>query len=224
MAADFGAGKVSIWGRGVDPASFRPGLRDEGFRSAHGYAPDDVIPLFFGRLVLEKGLGIFAETVAQVRACGHDVRPLIVGEGPARGWLAERMPNATFMGHLSDEALGRAVASADLLINPSVTEAFGNVNLEAMASGLAVVSADVASAAALIAQGRTGLLAPAGDVAAYVEAVIELVTDREKRLGIGAAAAEAAACHRWADVLEDVARAYCHVLHIPLAVPVGQAA
>jgi glycosyltransferase involved in cell wall biosynthesis len=224
MAADFGAGKVSIWGRGVDPASFRPGLRDEGFRSAHGYAPDDVIPLFFGRLVLEKGLDIFAETVAQVRACGHDVRPLIVGEGPARGWLAERMPNATFMGHLSNEALGRAVASADLLINPSVTEAFGNVNLEAMASGLAVVSADVASAAALIAQGRTGLLAPAGDVAAYVEAVIELVTDREKRLAIGAAAAEAAACHRWADVLEDVARAYCHVLHIPLAVPVGQAA
>src|SRR5690606_4714051 len=121
--------------------------------------------------------GIFAEAIARIRAQGHQVRPLIVGEGPARGWLAERMPNATFMGHLSGAALGRAVASADILINPSVTEAFGNVNLEAMASGLAVVSADIASASALIADGKTGLLVPAGQAEAYVDAVVGLMAD-----------------------------------------------
>ncbi|MGC4250170.1 MAG: glycosyltransferase family 1 protein [Sphingobium sp.] len=224
MAARFGGGKVAIWGRGVDPASFRPDLRDEGFRSAHGYAPEDVVPLFFGRLVLEKGLGVFAETVGEIRARGHAVRPLIVGDGPARGWLAERMPNATFMGHLAGEALGRAVASADLLINPSVTEAFGNVNLEAMASGIAVISADVPSASALIDHGRTGLLVPAAQAGAYVEAAIGLMTDEKRRRTMAAAAAAAAIGHRWNDVLEDVAAAYCHILHIPLAAPVEQAA
>ncbi|SCW67239.1 Glycosyltransferase involved in cell wall bisynthesis [Sphingobium faniae] len=224
MAARIGGEKVGIWGRGVDPASFRPGLRDDGFRSAHGYAAEDVVPLFFGRLVLEKGLGVFVEAVAEIRARGHAVRPLIVGEGPARGWLAERMPNATFMGHLAGEVLGRAVASADLLINPSVTEAFGNVNLEAMASGLAVISADVSSASALISHGRTGLLVPAAQVNGYVDAAIGLMMDRGRRLAIGAAAAAEASRHRWEDVLEDVAGAYCHILQIPLAAQMERAA
>jgi glycosyltransferase involved in cell wall biosynthesis len=224
MAARHGEDKVSIWGRGVDPALFGPHLRDEGLRSAHGYMPEDVVPLFFGRLVLEKGLGVFAEAIARIRARGHQVRPLIVGEGPARGWLAERMPNATFMGHLSGAALGRAVASADILINPSVTEAFGNVNLEAMASGLAVVSADIASASALIADGKTGLLVPADRAEVYVDAVVGLMTDEKRRRTVRAAAAAAAIRHRWSDVLEDVAAAYCHVLHIPLAPAVEQAA
>ena len=224
MEARFGADRVAIWGRGIDPACFRPTLRDEGFRVGLGHMPEDVVPLFFGRLVLEKGLGIFAETIDAVRAQGLAVRPLIIGEGPARGWLAERLPNATFMGHLSGEALGRAVASADILINPSVTEAFGNVNLEAMASGLAIVSANVPSASALIDQGRTGLLVPPRDVGTYAAAVAELIHQPRRRAALGTAAAEAAARFTWDDVLEDVARSYAEALHMPLATTTARAA
>lgn len=224
MGARFGAERIAVWGRGVDPACFRPTLRDEGFRASLGYTAEDVVPLFFGRLVLEKGLGIFAETIDAVRAQGLAVRPLIIGEGPARGSLAERLPNATFLGHVSGAALGRAVASADILINPSVTEAFGNVNLEAMASGLAIVSANVPSASALIAEGRTGLLVPPKDVGAYATAVAGLLRQPRRRAALGTAAAEAAARFSWDDVLEDVARSYAQVLHIPLATPAAQAA
>lgn len=224
MAGRFGAARTAIWGRGIDPACFRPDLRDQGLRARLGYAADEMVPLFFGRLVLEKGLGIFAEAIDAVRARGLAVRPLIIGDGPARGWLAERLPNATFMGHLAGEALGRTVASADILINPSVTEAFGNVNLEAMASGLAIISADVPSAAALLDAGRTGLLVPPRDAAAYADAAAGLIRHPERRGALGAAAAAQAARYRWYDVLEDVALSYAGALQIPLAAPAAQAA
>ena len=224
MAARFGTERVTIWGRGIDPDCFRPTLRDEALRARLGHTPGDAVPLFFGRLVMEKGLAVFARTIAAVRAEGLAVRPLIVGEGPARNWLAEHLPNATFMGHLSGEELGRAVASADILINPSVTEAFGNVNLEAMASGLAIVSADVPSASTMIAHGRTGLLVPPADVGAYAAAVADLVRRPRRRAALGAAAAAAAACFTWDDVLDDVARCYGALVHVPLATPTARAA
>jgi glycosyltransferase involved in cell wall biosynthesis len=110
------------------------------------------------------------------------------------------------------------------LINPSVTEAFGNVNLEAMASGLAIISADVPSAAALLDGGRTGLLVPPRDSAAYADAAAGLIRHPERRGALGAAAAAQAAHYRWHDVLEDVALSYAAALQIPLAAPAAQAA
>lgn len=217
MAARHGAERVAVWGRGIDPHDFATTRRDPLFRAAHGYEEGDIVPLFFGRLVLEKGLDVFADAVAAIRAQGHHVRPLIVGEGPARSWLAQRLPNANFMGHLSGKALGRAVASADMLINPSVTEAFGNVNLEAMASGLAVLSANVPSAAALIDHGRTGLLLPPADGQAYADAAIALMNDPARLAAMRQAAAEEARGHVWDDVLDIVAHAYGALLqHRPL--------
>jgi len=224
MRARFGADRTAIWGRGIDPSCFHPALRDPALRARLGHMDEDAVPLFFGRLVLEKGLGIFAETIDAVRSRGLAVRPMIVGDGPARGWLAQRLPNATFMGHLAGEALGRAVASADLLINPSVTEAFGNVNLEAMASGLAIVSADVPSASSLLDAGRNGLLVPSADPAAYAAATAGLIRDPDLRRGLGKAAAAKAARYHWDDVLEDVARSYAHVLDIPLGRQAARAA
>lgn len=208
LAAKHGSGRVSVWGRGIDPAAFHPSLRDEAVRAAFGYAPGDVVPLFFGRLVQEKGLGVFADAIDALRASGQAVRPLIVGEGPARCWFEKRVPDAVFAGHLEGAALGRAVASADILINPSVTEAFGNVNLEAMASGLAVVSADVPSASALIADGRTGWLVPPQAPAAYAHAALTLMREAPLRRAIGVAASREAARYRWDDVLAGVAADY----------------
>ena len=200
--------RVRIWGRGVDHRLFAPSLRSEAWRASHGYGPATPVLLFFGRLVLEKGLEMFAATVELLRGRGTAVRPLIVGDGPARAWMEERLPDAVYTGHLDGEALGRAVASADILVNPSVTEAFGNVNLEAMAAGVAVVSADVGSARALIEHGRTGLLVPPDDPAAYAAAVAGLMEDPKKRVEIGRAAAEASLAYNWPDILDQVIAAY----------------
>ncbi|WP_336968496.1 glycosyltransferase family 1 protein [Sphingobium aromaticiconvertens] len=208
MAARHGAGKVSIWGRGVDRRLFHPAKRDEGYRQSLGYGPEDVAPLFFGRLVLEKGLDIFIDTIAALRRSGYHVRPMIIGEGPARNAFAARLDNANFLGHLEGEALGRAVASADILINPSVTEAFGNVNLEAMASGLAVVSADVASASALIDHGRTGLLVEPRDVGAYAKTADRLIRDKAARAALGRAASLTAEAYLWEEILGGVHACY----------------
>lgn len=212
MADRHGAEKVAIWGRGVDRSMFHPRLRNEAFRSAKGYAPNDVVPLFFGRLVLEKGLDVFAETIAMIRDRGFAVRPMIIGDGPARGWLAERLPNATFLGHMEGTELGMAVASADLLINPSVTEAFGNVNLEAMASGLAILSADVPSAAALIDDGRTGMLITPHAPDAFAEAAVGLMESGGRRRALGAAASLAANRFSWSAALGSVVDTYAAVL------------
>jgi len=192
----------------VDHSLFAPGWRSEGWRRSLGYAPEEPVLLFFGRLVLEKGLAVFAATIETLRARGRTVRPLIVGEGPARGWLVERLPDAVYTGHLDGEALGRAVVSADILVNPSVTEAFGNVNLEAMAAGLAIVSADVGSAQALIDDGRTGLLVSPLDPGAYADAVETLLADPGRRQRLGQAAAQASLAYDWADILDAVIAAY----------------
>lgn len=208
LAVQFGHEKLSIWSRGIDPAMFGPGLRSEAFRARLGYEPGDIVPLFFGRLVLEKGLGIFAQAITALRGRGHAVRPLVIGEGPARDWLARRLPNVNFLGFLDGRDLGEAVASADILFNPSVTEAFGNVNLEAMASGLAVVSADVDSVSALIDDGRTGRLVAPQDAQAYADAAASLIRQPARLRALRTAAASAADHYRWDAILADVVQVY----------------
>jgi glycosyltransferase involved in cell wall biosynthesis len=200
--------RVHIWGRGVDPALFSPGLRSEAWRAALGYRRRDPVLLFFGRLVREKGLDVFAASVAELRRRGLALRPLVVGDGPERPWLEQRLGDAIFTGHLDGEALGRAVASADILVNPSVTEAFGNVNLEAMASGLAVVSADVGSAQALIENGKQGLLVEPKDPNAYADAVETLIRFPARRKRLADAAVKAAAAYNWPDILDSVISVY----------------
>ena len=95
----------------------------------------------------------------------------MIGDGPARQWFAERLPDAVFTGQLVGPELGRALASADVLLNPSITEAFGNVTLEAMASGLAVVAAVATGTTNLVRDGETGTLVDPTDVDAYADAL-----------------------------------------------------
>ncbi len=205
-------GRMRVWGRGVDRSLFSPALRDLDWRRAQGLADDDVVLLFFGRIVLEKGPALFAEALDEIRRAEPRVRALVVGEGPARPWLMQRLPDAVFTGHLSGRALGRAVASADILLNPSATEAFGNVNLEAMASGLAIVSADMPNSRALMDHGRSGLLCEPADTAAYVEAALDLLRDEGRRRALGVAAFEASAAHSWPAALASVVETYREAL------------
>lgn len=200
--------RIRIWGRGVDRALFSPARRDPDWRRAHGFADDEAVVLFFGRLVLEKGLGTFENVVAALRRRGRKIRPLVVGAGPAGKAMQARLRDSVFTGHMEGGELARAIASADILVNPSVTEAFGNVNLEAMASGLAIVSADVEAAQALIAHGRSGLLVPPRDVPAYADAVEQLIDDPLRREMLGREAVRASAAYEWPAVLDAVLDTY----------------
>ena len=202
------AERIHIWSRGVDRSVFSPQRRDEAWRLEQGYGEDDPILLFFGRLVQEKGLDVFAATMAELERRGRKLRPLIVGDGPARSWIEERLPGALFTGHIEGAELGRAIASADILINPSITEAFGNVNLEAMASGLAIVTADVGASHVLIEHGRDGLIVPPKAPTAYADAVETLIRFPARRKRLGQAAAAASAAYNWTDILDSVVSVY----------------
>jgi glycosyltransferase involved in cell wall biosynthesis len=202
------ADHVRIWSRGVDHNLWSPAKRDLNWRRGQGYDDDESVLLFFGRLVKEKGLDVFEAVVDELRRRGHRVRPLIVGAGPAGEELANRIGEAVFTGHVEGNALARAVASADILINPSTTEAFGNVNLEAMASGVTLISADAPAARALIHDGETGLIVPPRDASVYADAVETLTRDPARRRQIADNALEASRAYRWSAILDRVIDTY----------------
>ena len=202
---------IRTWARGVDPELFNPERRSEAWRLELGFDPDRPVILFLGRIVMEKGLGAFAETIQQLEADGHDPQVLVIGDGPARQWFQDRLPHAVFTGFLSGPALATAVASADVFLNPSTTETFGNVNLEAMASGLAMVCADAPNTRALLRDGRNALLCP-DQPEAYAEALSELIVDGELRRRMGAAALDRSAAFRWSEILDEVVEVYAEAL------------
>lgn len=198
--------RVAVWGRGVDRDRFSPASRDAEWRRAQGIADNEIVVAFLGRLVMEKGLDVLAETFYRLQ--GQPIRPLIIGEGPARGFLEERLPNAIFTGHLDGEALGRAVSSADILFNPSLTEAFGNATLEAMAAGLATVCPRAPSTSALVADGQDGVLVPRADAEAYAAAISALVNEPMRRLRLGRAARVSSARYDWNAICAAVLDVY----------------
>ncbi len=206
-----GDDRVTVWSRGVDRELFSPKRRDLDWRRKQGRKDDDVVVLFFGRLVVEKGVEDFIQIVRQVQAQGIQAKPLAVGAGPAEKAFAA-LPDALLTGHLDGAELARAIASADILIHCSNTEAFGNVVLEAMASGLAIVSSDSDSSKALIADGRDGLLCPAGDVGCLAREVSALATARDRRRDLGKAARSASAAYSWDKASNSVLDAYSRTL------------
>jgi len=198
--------RVAIWGRGVDRDRFAPARRDIEWRRSLGIADNEVVVAFLGRLVMEKGLDVLADTMIRLR--GQPIRPLIIGDGPARAFLEGRLPEAIFTGHQDGQALGRAVSSADILFNPSVTEAFGNATLEGMAAGLAVVCPRAPSTSALVADGQDGVLVPRADAEAYAAALQALVSEPMRRLRLGRAARIASARYDWRAICADVLDVY----------------
>ena len=198
---------VSVWSRGVDRALFANTRRDLNWRRAQGLADRDIVVLFFGRLVLEKGVASFVSVLDRLHRRGLPVRALVVGEGPARRNLAT-LEDALFTGHLEGEDLARAVASADIFYHPSITETFGNVVLEAMAAGLPIVAADTPGSRALLDEGRAGILCPPGAIDAATAAVAELVKSPALRKKLGNEARERSALYSWDAASAAVERAY----------------
>jgi glycosyltransferase involved in cell wall biosynthesis len=211
LRAQCPAARVRTWARGVDPELFNPARRSEAWRLSQGFAPDRPVIVFLGRIVMEKGLAAFAETIRLIEAAGQAPQVLVIGDGPARAWFQERLPNAVFAGFLCGEALAMALASGDIFLNPSTTETFGNVNLEAMASGLAMVCADAPNTRALLWHGRNARLC-ANRPSAYAEALTELILDRETLRRLGVEALERSTAYRWTEILDDVVQVYAEAL------------
>ncbi len=193
--------RLHVVGRGVDTRLFDPAKRDSALRRTWGASDDDLVLVYVGRLAAEKNLDAVLAAHDAVRALRANTRLLIVGDGPLRDVLRARCPQAIFAGHRSGDDLAVHYASADVFLFPSLTETFGNVTTEAMASGLPVVAFDSAAAGQLIAHGRNGLLAAGTDMPAFVRAALTLAWDGALRTALGAAARETACRIDWRSVV-----------------------
>ena len=203
---------ILIWGRGIDRDQFKPQRRDMGWRRSLGIADDEMVIAFLGRIVMEKGLDVFADAVHGFAALGLKHRVLAIGEGPARPWFEQQLPQAIFTGQLTGTELARALASADVFLNPSITEAFGNVTLEAMACGLPVVAAESTGATNLVRHGETGMLVDGTESDEFTEALALYARDPDLRRSHGDAGLAIARTRDWDTVNSAVIRAYKHAI------------
>ncbi|WP_156255799.1 glycosyltransferase family 4 protein [Sandarakinorhabdus oryzae] len=187
----------AVWSRGVDKGRFNPQRRSPEWRWSLGIGDHEPVIGFVGRLVLEKGLDSVAAAVAELKRRSVPHRLVVVGDGPARERFQAMAPDAIFTGFLDGLGLARAYASVDMLLNPSTTETFGNINLEAMASGLPVVAARAGGNACLVTDAVTGALVTPGDIAGYADALARYCTDPALRAAHGQAGLAAAQAFDW---------------------------
>jgi glycosyltransferase involved in cell wall biosynthesis len=203
---------VGIWSRGVERDIFSPERRDLEWRRSLGIADDEVAIGYIGRLVMEKGLDVFADAIDQLVRRGVKNRVLIVGAGPAREWFEKRLPDdAVFAGFQGGADLGRAAASLDVLFNPSVTETFGNVTLEAMAAGVPVVAADATGSRSLVEPGVTGELVRPGAIHFFADALAHYVEDNQARHNAGQAGRIASRAYEWDKVNQALVDSYLRI-------------
>lgn len=204
---------ISLWTRGVDRTIFNPSLRDMEWRRAQGIADDELALVFIGRLVMEKGLDIFTETCAMLRTRGIAHQVIVIGDGPARPWFEKNLPEGKFIGFQAGQDLGRAVASGDIFFNPSVTEAFGNVTLEAMACGLPAIAAQATGSSNIVIDGKTGVLVPPGNSAAYADAIAHYCQDGALRTAHGRAGEECSKKYDWDAINQTVLDNYLRLVN-----------
>ncbi len=173
--------RLTLLSRGVDSQLFHPSRRCPQLRQSWGLGEQDLAVLHVGRLAAEKNLSLLADSfhALQLAHPGKRLRLVLVGDGPQRKVLEKELPDAVFCGLQRGEELARHYASGDLFLFPSLSETFGNVVLEALASGLGVVAFDQAAAAQHIRHGHSGALAVAEDEQGFIDAASWLLTDHE---------------------------------------------
>ncbi|MCR4540544.1 glycosyltransferase family 1 protein [Pseudomonas sp. 18.1.10] len=197
--------RLGMLSRGVDSQLFHPAKRDNALREKWGLGNDDIAVLHVGRLAQEKNLGVLKRCFDSLRSTypQRRLKLIIVGDGPQRLPLERALPDAVFCGTQRGEELARHYASGDLFLFPSLTETFGNVVLEAMASGLGVVAYDQAAATQHIRHGYNGVLAMPGDEEAFCDAANWLLEERENLRRARLNARQHASRQGWPAIIEQ---------------------
>lgn len=203
---------IGIWSRGIDTQIFHPAARNMQWRRQLGIGDDEMVIGFLGRLVLEKGLDVFAAAVNELTRRNVPHRVLVIGKGPAQDWFAEHVPGAVFAGFQAGADLGRAVASMDMLFNPSVTETFGNVTLEAMACAVPVVAAIATGSSSLVDDGVTGRLVAPEDIHGFADALQAYCLNRDLADNDGLAGEALSHAYSWDTINQKVLDKYLEVL------------
>jgi glycosyltransferase involved in cell wall biosynthesis len=167
--------RVQVVPRGVDTSQFSPNYRSLALRQSWGVAEDDRVLLYVGRLAAEKNLGLVVQAYLKAKQHNQRIRLVLVGDGPMRESLQQQHPDIVFAGYRSGADLAAHYASADVFVFASLTETFGNVTLEAMASGLAVVAFKHAAAGQCISHGENGMCVDTESPQDFVQAVCAVV-------------------------------------------------
>jgi glycosyltransferase involved in cell wall biosynthesis len=206
---------VRLWSRGVEADRFRPERRSLEWRRSLGFDDDDVVVAFVGRLVVEKNVDVVVKVFRELDRRGVKYRQLFVGEGPERARLQGELLNAVFTGYLDGDALATAYASADVFFFPSITETFGIVTLEAMASALPAVCAMATGTQSLVVEGETGFLLDQHDTNGFAEAISRLVGSDNLRLSMGQAGLAKSRRYSWTSVMQSLESNYREALANP---------
>jgi glycosyltransferase involved in cell wall biosynthesis len=208
---------LGVMARGVDTWLFAPERRDPSLRRSWGLAADGLAVIHVGRLAPEKNLPLLVEAFHDMRVVRPNARLVIAGDGPEAKRMQRLHPDVVFAGPRTGEDLARHYASADAFLFPSRTETFGNVLLEAMASGFAIVAFDYAAAGDHLHSGVNGLKAPYGDAARFRRLAAELAASPEAWRRLGEAACLTARGLAWERVLGKLLEDYRQLLAAPHA-------
>jgi glycosyltransferase involved in cell wall biosynthesis len=198
--------RLGRWERGVDVSRFDPD------KAARGEYPGEVKVLYAGRLTREKGVDLLAESFLRARRSDPRLHLLLAGGGPEESELRARLgEHATFLGWLEGDDLARAYASADVFLFCSTTDTYGQVVLEAGASGLPVIAVAEGGPASLVENRHTGMLCQA-DADHIAGTVLQLASSPLLRRHLGASAARAARSRSWERALEQLGDGYRRTL------------
>lgn len=206
--------KVDVLGRGVDTVLFDPVRRSDSLREKWGVSAESPVVVIVGRISSEKNIELALQAYSRMKEQCPGTLCLVVGDGPFRSRLEREHREVRFTGYLTGERLAECCASADIMLFPSETETFGNVLLEGMASGLAVVAYDYAAASWHCRNGENGMVVPKGDGDAFIAASVALL-DANLRGRLGSVARETAKNLSWQSVVAELESIFREVISVP---------
>lgn len=207
-----GYANLKVVARGVDTALFHPRARSAQLRQAWGAGPDDPVVIYVGRIAPEKNIPVLLRTFDEMRVSRPSAKLVLVGDGPQCSTLQARCPQHVFAGMRTGEDLAAHYASGDIFLFPSITETFGNVTMEAMASGLAVVAYDYAAAAEHIRHNHNGLVADFDDASEFAGLAVNLINDPSRIADFGTRARQTAEELDWENIFEGLETVLAEIL------------
>lgn len=203
---------MEVWEHGVDTAKFNPERRSLEWRRSHGIQDNEILVGFVGRVVWEKAVAVWGDVIQKLEQSGRPIRSMMIGSGPALDSMKARLKNTIFLGYMPHETLATAFASMDAFPYPSVSETFGCVTLEAMASGVPPVAANATGSRDIVTDGVDGFLCEPGNVDDFANRVLQLADDAALRQRLREEGVRHAAGCTWEKVLDQMIEHYQRVV------------